>query len=514
MSMINRKTGDRNKFLKKTAVKHGGILSTKIFNINGIRFGILLYFMLFSICILVVMWVFQFVFARSYYNNMRHHDVENICDSATQMITDDNYEVLESIAKTNGFNMYVFNSKYFQCLQGFDSNGQQDKDVSVLNWNTDGGELNPEKLEDLFDTVSKSESLKYCEIVTDYDGIDDDDAIVYASIFKQMGDYELMLFVYVPMYSMSATMATMTAQLTVVTLTALVLSVVVGGMLSAQLSTSIETMSDYAKILATGDYSVRFIGNGYTEIDDLSDSLNYATSQLSKSETIRKDVMANVSHDLRTPLTLIKSYAEMIRDLSGDDKKKREKHLNTIIKETESLTAMVNDILKLSKSEQVGGLNREEYDLSNQVNEIIDMMRNGDTQGFTLERDIEPKLFVCADKQKISQVIINFLSNAYKYSGDSRFVRVTLKAYDGRVRFDIYDNGLGISEEELPYIWDRYTKASLKHKTGDSNGIGLSIVKSIVLQHNGKYGVNSTLGKGSNFYFELPLADKITKNKP
>ena len=121
-------------------------------------------------------------------------------------------------------------------------------------------------------------------------------------------------------------------------------------------------------------------------------------------------------------------------------------------------------------------------------------------------------LVVFADKQKISQVIINFLSNAYKYSGDSRFIRITLKAYGDRVRFDVYDNGLGISEEELPYVWDRYTKASLKHKTGDSNGIGLSIVKSIVLQHNGKYGVNSTLGKGSNFYFELPLADKNGKN--
>lgn len=510
--MIDRTTGDKNKLLNKTAVKHGGILSKKIFNINGIRFGILLYFMLFSICILVVMWLFQFVFARSYYNNMRHHDVENICDSTMQMITDDNYDVLESVAKTNGFNMYVFNSKYFQCLQGFDSNGQPDKDVSVLRWNTENGALNTEKLKALFDTVKKTEGLKYCEIVTDYDGIDDDDAIVYANVFKQIGDYELMLFVYVPMYSISATMATMTAQLTVVTLTALVLSLVVGGMLSVQLSTSIETMSKYAKVLATGDYSVKFVGNGYTEIDDLSDSLNYATRQLSRSETIRKDVMANVSHDLRTPLTLIKSYAEMIRDLSGDDKKKREKHLNTIIKETESLTAMVNDILKLSKSEQVGGVNKEIYDLSAQVNEIADMMVNGDMKGFSLERDIESNLVVFADKQKISQVIINFLSNAYKYSGDSRFIRITLKAYGDRVRFDVYDNGLGISEEELPYVWDRYTKASLKHKTGDSNGIGLSIVKSIVLQHNGKYGVNSTLGKGSNFYFELPLADKNGKN--
>ncbi|MBR5250579.1 MAG: HAMP domain-containing histidine kinase, partial [Clostridia bacterium] len=208
-------------------------------------------------------------------------------------------------------------------------------------------------------------------------------------------------------------------------------------------------------------------------------------------------------HDLRTPLTLIKSYAEMVRDLSGDDKVKREKHLNTRIKEAERLTNMVNDILKLSKSEKTGELNLEKYNFSQQVNEIVDMMINGNGDDYVVERDITPKIYVTADKHKISQVIINFLSNAFKYGGDEKYVRVVLKQYGDKLRFDVYDKGIGISKEELPYVWDRYTKASLKHKMGDSNGIGLSIAKSILLQHDGKYGVNSELGKGSNFYFEL-----------
>ena len=82
---------------------------------------------------------------------------------------------------------------------------------------------------------------------------------------------------------------------------------------------------------------------------------------------------------------------------------------------------------------------------------------------------------------------------------------VTLRVIDNRARFDVYDNGIGIAKEELPYVWDRYTKASLKHKVGDSNGIGLSIAKSILVRHRAKYGVNSVLGKGSNFYFEINL---------
>jgi len=496
-----------NKTAKNTTVKNGGILSGSIFNVNSMRFGVLTYFLLFSFCILLVMWLFQILFARNYHNNIRWQNVSEICDVAAESLLKGEEYNLQSVAKTNGFNMYVFNDVYMQCLQGYDSNGQEDKKVESLGWTTPEGKFDSAKINEVLQLIKNSPTSEYCQIENDFMGVEGE-SIVYLKAYKQTLEYQLVLFVYVPMYPLTSIMSTLSAQLIVVTLAALLLSVVVGSILSVQVSKSMEKMSQNAKVLATGNYSVRFEGNGFTEVDDLSDSLNYATRALAKAETVRKDIMANVSHDLRTPLTLIKSYAEMVRDLSGDDKVKREKHLNTIIKEAERLTNMVNDILKLSKSEKMGELNMEKYDFSQQVNEIIDMMIDGNSKDFVVERDVTPKIYACLDKQKISQVIINFLSNAFKYSGDNKYVRVVLKQYGDKLRFDVIDKGIGISKEELPYVWDRYTKASLKHKMGDSNGIGLSIAKSILLRHNGKYGVNSELGKGSDFYFELPTCQE------
>lgn len=537
--MNSRKNNSKikNKNKRNSAVKNGGILSVKKSQVNGIRFGIWLYFMLFAMCIIVAMWLYQFVFAKSYYDDLKLKDVREICDDMAQVYIDASVQsdfedgsTLKSIAKVNGFNVYMFNDEYFQCLQGYDSNGQEDKTVSALGWTSADTK---ERMKALFEEVKADENSGFCKIVPDDEysvfEIEDDDpsgddgqtgnltllqstidqaeenrAIVYTRYFSH-NQIKVLIFVYAPMYSMSTTMDTLAAQMSVVTVVALVLTFAVGALVSWQLSKPIEKMSKSAAILAKGNYDVHFEGNGYVEIDNLSDSLNYATRELAKAETVRKDIMANVSHDLRTPLTLIRSYAEMIRDLSGDNKEKRDKHLNTIISETDRLTNMVNDILKLSKTEQRMELNTEEYNISEQVTEIVEMMRVGDEKGFIIECDIQPDVFVTADKEKISQVVINFLTNAFKYSGESRFVRVTLVRLKNSVRVDVIDRGIGISQEELPYIWDRYTKASLKHQTGDSNGIGLSIVKTIISKHDGKYGVNSALGKGSDFYFELPL---------
>ncbi len=513
-------------------------MSVKKSQINGMRFGIWMYFMLFTMCVIIAMWLYQFVFAKSYYDEVKLKDVREICDDMAQVYVDassnddfDDGSTLKSIARVNGFNVYMFNDEYFQCLQGYDSNGQEDKTVSALGWTASDVK---DRMKDLFSEVKADENLGFCKIVSadeyiasdarqaltetgDGEGAEDDEtdasqsqraeksrAIVYTKYFSH-NQINVLIFVYAPVYSVATTMDTLTAQMSVATVVAFVLTFIVGWLVSWQLSKPIEKMSRTASILAKGNYDVHFEGNGYVEIDDLSDSLNFATRELARAETVRKDIMANVSHDLRTPLTLIRSYAEMIKDLTGDIKEKRDKQLDAIIGETDRLTNMVNDILKLSKTEQRMELKTERYDISRQVNEIVEMMKVGDEKGFVVECDIEPNVFVTADKEKISRVLINFLSNAFKYSGDSRFIRVVLAQGKNTVRVDVVDRGIGISAEELPYVWDRYTKASLKHQTGDSNGIGLSIAKTIITRHDGKYGVNSELNKGSDFFFELPL---------
>ena len=486
-------------------------------NLNGIRFGIWLYFMLFAVCILAVMWFFQFVFAKSYYNGMRMNDVRRLCESSVSMIKANGWEKSKSdlygLARTNGFNIYLF-GPYKQCLYGVDSNGNEDKLVLA---DKNFGTFHNGKKEIISGVARLSAELKnspdktICETIADNNSTEKT-AIRFAVAFYGEGGQEFIFYAYVPLFNLASTMSLMAAQLLVVTISALVLSFAAAWLLSAQLSRPIEQMSRSAARLASGDYDVRFAGNGYNEVDELSESLNLTAKELARAETMRKDMIANVGHDLRTPLTLIKSYAEMIRDLSGDNKEKREKHLATIIGEADRLTEMVNNLLVLAKNENATQLKFEVYDLSEQLNKTIDIYADANKK-FKFERDIDGGVYVTADKQRMDRVFNNFISNAVKYSGNSTVIRLVLKKYKDAARFDIFDYGIGISQEELPHIWDRYTKASIKHQRGDSNGLGLSIVKDILIKHKAKYGANSVLGKGSDFYFEMPLATKEEKEK-
>ena len=169
--MNSRKNNSKikNKNKRNSAVKNGGILSVKKSQVNGIRFGIWLYFMLFAMCIIVAMWLYQFVFAKSYYDDLKLKDVREICDDMAQVYIDASVQsdfedgsTLKSIAKVNGFNVYMFNDEYFQCLQGYDSNGQEDKTVSALGWTSADAK---ERMKALFEEVKADENSGFCKIV-------------------------------------------------------------------------------------------------------------------------------------------------------------------------------------------------------------------------------------------------------------------------------------------------------------------------------------------------------------
>ena len=216
--------------------------------------------------------------------------------------------------------------------------------------------------------------------------------------------------------------------------------------------------------------------------------------------------MANVSHDLKTPLTIIKSYAEMIRDLSGENPKKRNEHTQVIIDETDRLTYLVGDILDLSKLESgTDSMKNEIFDLGSAALSVVDGFRiYEENEGFTFETDIDENSFVYADKRRISQVIYNLMNNAVNYTGDEKKVYVKVKKLSDKVRFEVKDTGEGIDESEIDKVWDRYYKSSKTHKRiSKGTGIGLSIVKNILTEHGAKFGVTSEKKKGSTFWFEL-----------
>ena len=286
-----------------------------------------------------------------------------------------------------------------------------------------------------------------------------------------------------------------------------VLALIVSFLLANRITSPIVNMQKEAIKLADGDYHVSFKSNrqSYSEINDLANTLDDATDKLSKIDELRKDLLANVSHDLRTPITLIRSYAEMIKDISGDNPVKRNEHLDVIIDETEYLTKLINDMQEYSKL-QAGyiNLNKSNFDIRKTILHVCDLL-----DGLLKEKNITLKkklksVIVYGDEVKISEVIYNYLSNAIKHSYDNSKIYITLKDSEDSLYFEVKDEGEGISEEALPYVWDRYYKIDKNFRRNEnSTGLGLAIAKAILEAHKAKYGVVSKLDKGSTFYFEL-----------
>lgn len=297
-------------------------------------------------------------------------------------------------------------------------------------------------------------------------------------------------------------------QLIIVTGIVLVLSFVIGFYISKKLSNPITSLNKSAKRLASGDYNITFDNSSdIEEIDELANTLNSAKDALSKNDELRRELMANVSHDLKTPLTMIKAYAEMVRDISYKDKDKREENLNIIIEEVDRLNLLVGDILDLSSMQSnITTLKKEEFDLIELINTILNRYKiytitENYIFNFITNKD---KLLIYADKKKMEQVIYNLVNNAINYTGEDN--TVTIKVTDNRknVKVEIIDTGKGIKKEDIDKIWNKYYKSDKSHKRNMvGTGLGLSIVKNIFVLHDYEYGVISKKNHGSNFYFYI-----------
>ena len=285
----------------------------------------------------------------------------------------------------------------------------------------------------------------------------------------------------------------------------MLIALVVAFFLARRISKPIVQMKNEANKLAMGDYDAKFETNSFSEINDLASTLDDATQKLSKVNDLRKDLVANVSHDIKTPLTMIKAYAEMIKDISGEDPIKRNEHLDVIIQETEYLDKLVSDMSELSKLQSgIIELNLDNFDLKKCVDNVVLLLSNAiKEKNINLVLDLDD-CFVYADEIKISQVIYNYLSNALKYSDDNTKITVRLRNDEDKIRLEVIDQGSGIPQESLPYIWDRYYKIDKNfNRSVSSTGLGLAIAKAILEAHKAKYGVESKLDEGSTFYFEL-----------
>lgn len=323
--------------------------------------------------------------------------------------------------------------------------------------------------------------------------------------FTLQNGHTVSLTFYALVAPVNATITTIRYQLYFISGIMLLLAVSLALIIAKRVSKPIEEISQKAQTLAKGDYDTRFDGKGFFEIVALSDTLNTAAVELGQVEALRRELLANVSHDLRTPLSLIYSYAEMMNDFPDEITPEQTR---VIMDETRRLTALVNDVLDISKLESdIERLAPSRFNLTLNIRETVErvqkLLKN---ENFDIAFAHNSDVYVNADETKIGRAFYNLLINAINYSGDSRNIEIMQTITENRVRISITDRGEGISEDDLPFIWDRYFKSGKKHKRPViGTGLGLFIVKKIIELHGGEYGVTSEIDKGSTFWFELNI---------
>lgn len=332
------------------------------------------------------------------------------------------------------------------------------------------------------------------------------ESVIYVNIIT-IADEERVLMVNTQLTPVDATVNTLRIELMWITAIMIILSLTIALLISRQVSKSLISINEAAKEMARGNLCVRFGGKDYKEVAELSDTLNITAAELDKNERLRRELIANVSHDLRTPLTMIIAYAEVMRDLPGEN---TPENVQVVIDEADRLTNLVNDMLDISKL-QAGVMekNAAVYNLTGSIQSVFERYNKLKEQdGYTISFSYDQKVMVEADEYKIFQVIYNLMNNAINYTGTDKTIWVRQKIRGNHVRIEVADSGEGIQQESLPYVWDRYYKVDKTHKRAVmGTGLGLSIVKNILELHQAAYGVESTPGAGSTFWFELKISD-------
>jgi len=314
---------------------------------------------------------------------------------------------------------------------------------------------------------------------------------------------------------LDATLLVLHQQMAYVTVFLIAAAAFLAWLMSRGIAKPIISINQSAKELTRHNYNVTFDTEGYREISELSSTLNDAAVELNKTEQLRRDLIANISHDLRTPLTMIVGYSEVMRDLPGEN---TPENVQVIIDEANRLSRLVEDVLDLSKLEaNAEKMDLEPMNLSGAVDNMVGRCSHMTAKdGYVIR--FEPRqqdAWVNGDDLKLSQVLYNLIGNALTHTGPDKQVLVSQRLGEHSVRINVTDYGEGIPEDKLSDIWQRYYKVDKTHKRSRvGTGLGLSIVKGIVECHGGRCGVESKLGEGSTFWFELPTVPPPAAGDP
>lgn len=465
------------------------------FDFKSIKFHLWMYFLGFSVVAFLLIWFLQIYFLNNSYETMKTKEVSRVASMVSHAYQQGDENLTSSIRELSVNNdFYVFMESNSSGYLFFSP--ESESRLPVYSYVIHAPQLKA--------LLEKSHNLPVSFKFNS--GMEKYSTLAYGCVLDSSPGRELYLYIFSPLYPVTSTVNILKTQLLQVTWITLVIAFLLSIYLASRISKPLQNMTGTAREMGKGNYNVKFEGNSYSEINRLATTLNTAAYELGMADNRQKDLIANVSHDLKTPLTMIRSYAEMIRDLSGDNPEKRNAHLKVIIDESERLAQLVNDMSTISAMQTHRmKLEKSVFDLTEITAGLLtsyDIFT--EQEGYDFQLNAQKDCLVFADEARVKQVIANLTSNAIKYCGEDKVIVINIRKLSKKCRFEVLDHGPGIKPEELPHVWDRYYKTSSNYvRPTEGTGLGLSIVKEILTLHHANYGVDSKLGKGTCFWFEL-----------
>ncbi len=464
---------------------------------NGMQFRLYLIFVVLIIAVIAATAIVQIIFTKKQMQENTKYQLQNIA---------------RNISATYGTNAYVsairatINSKQY-VVRTMTEEGEILMDTNKLSLYIQWPDIEI-TVEDIQGELENSDGYFYLE------RRDSEDItwIVYGQVVaKWDGTREVLLVAQNTLSEIDRMKDQIRLMLVVIAITMLV-CFMVSWILAKKYLEPIKRITENARELAAGDYSVHFPKDSYIELNDLSETLDLAVDQFANYEQLRRDMIANLSHDMRTPLTMIKAYAEMIQTISGDNPAKREQHLQVIISQADKLSEFVNASLDLSKLQaNAVPLDYSVFALERLVKHTMEEMQLLDQMPHVYRTTVDEDCMVRADLKRIKQILQNLISNSQKYGGT--IIEAQVKRGKDGIFMEIADNGAGIPKDRLHDIWNKYYRINSYQEDTASAGVGLSIVKEIADLHHLKYGVESDEGEGVRFWFLFPEYVERSENR-
>lgn len=269
----------------------------------------------------------------------------------------------------------------------------------------------------------------------------------------------------------------------------------------------IEQINEATKKVALGEYDIELESKREDEIGELTNNFNKMTHGLKSTENLQKEFINNVSHEIKTPVSSIEGFAKFLKD-KNLAQEEREEYANIIIEEAKRLENLTGKILKLSKlNNQEIITNKQEIEVAEQIRKAISLLEpKWSKKDIKINVSLEEKIFL-GDEDLIFQVWVNIIDNAIKFSNEGGSIDIKVYEKDGNINVEIKDRGIGMKEEELEKVYDRFYQIDRSHSK-EGSGLGLAIVKRIVELSEGKIEIKSKENKGTTVIVKLPVTSE------